>query len=321
MRRREFIAGLGAATWPVLGRAQSIPVIGFLGSGSPATSTNRLTAFRLGLGESGFEEGRNVTIEYRWADGMNERLPAMAAELVRQKVSAIFAGGGAAALAAKASTTSIPIIFTTANDPVETGLVTSLNRPGGNLTGATNLNVELAQKRLELLHELVPTLGTVVLLVNSSNPKAAETETRELQSVVTKLGLKFNVVQSRGNLEQSFAELALIRAAALVIGADAFFNSRSQELGLLASRHHVPAIHNSREFATAGGLVSYGGAGGDTYRVAGVYAGRILKGDRPSDLPVQQSTKIEMVINLKTAKTLGLTVPPTLLARADEVIE
>lgn len=323
MKRREFIALVGGAVaLPVVARAQQkLPVIGFLGSGSPDMSADRVNAFRNGLSESGFVEGRNVSIEYRWTDGKNDQLLTMAADFARRPTAVIVAGGISAALAAKASTATIPIIFTTAVDPVESGLVSSLNRPGGNLTGATNLNLELGPKRLELLHELVPTATNIVLLVNSANPSAGAIETKELQSIVGRIGLRLNVLQASNDFEKVLLAVTRMQASALLIGADGFFNSRSRQLGAFTARHRVPAIQNSREFVVAGGLVSYGGGGGDAYRIAGTYTGRILNGEKPADLPVQRSTKTTLVINLKTAKALGLTVPPTLLARADEVIE
>ena len=324
MKRREFITLLGgAAAWPLPARAQqpAIPVIGFLSSGSPDTSADRVNAFRKGLSESGFVEGRDVSIEYRWTDGKNNQLTAMVADFVRRPVTVIVAGGIAAALAAKASTPTIPIVFTSAVDPVEIGLVASLNRPGGTLTGATNLDVELGPKRLELLHELVPTATNIALLINSTNPKAAETETLQLKPIVSRLGLQLNILHASNDFETAFASVIEKRVSALLIGSDGFLNSRNQQLAALTARHRVPAIQGSREFALAGGLVSYGGDGGDAYRIAGAYAGRILKGERAADLPIQRSIKVELIINMKTAKALGLTVPLSLLARADKVIE
>ena len=324
MRRREFIAGLGsAAAWPVAARAQqpAIPVIGFRNSASSGGYAPFVAAFRQGLKETGFVEGQNVAIEFRWADGQNDRVSAMAAELVRRQVAVIVANTPGN-LAAKAATTTIPIVFTTAGDPVQMGLVASLSRPGGNVTGATQLNVEVGPKRLQLLHELVPTATIIAVLVNPTYLDA-ETELRDLQAATLTLGLQLHVLHAstERDFETVFATLVQLRPGALVIGPDVFLLSRSEQLAALAFRHAVPAIFQERPFAAAGGLVSYGGRSPDTYRLAGVYAGRILKGDKPADLPVQQTTKIELLINLKTAKALGLTIPETLLATADEVIQ
>jgi putative ABC transport system substrate-binding protein len=326
MRRRKFITLIGgaAATWPIAVRAQqAMPVIGFLGSESPELWASRLRAFRQGLGETGFVEGRNVAVEYRWAEGQYNRFPALAAELVHRQVSTIVAAIGApAALAAKAASATIPIVFFVGVDPVESGLVASLSHPGGNLTGVTNLNQELGPKRLELLHQAVPTASVMALLANPTNlPLGADS--RNVQMAARALGLQLHVLNASNEHEfdSVFATLLKLRADALVIGADAFFTSRSGQLAALTVRHAVPAIYQTREFAAAGGLLSYGGIQLQGFQLAGVYAGRILKGEKPADLPVQQSTKVELFINMKTAKVLGLTVPITLLGRADEVIE
>jgi putative tryptophan/tyrosine transport system substrate-binding protein len=327
MRRREFIRLLAgaAATWPLAARTQqqAMPVIGYLSS-FPADINPKLTqAFRQGLNDAGFFEGRNVTIEYRWDDeGRYDRLPMMAADLVGRRVAVLFASPIPAALAAKATTSTIPIVFAIGSDPVETGLVLSLNRPGGNVTGATFLSVELGAKRLELLRDLVPRIASIGLLVNPNNPNAA-VQTKEMQAATATLGLQVNIVSasSQSDFDNAFTTLVRQRTDALVLSADPFFFSHRDQLIAFAMRCSLPAIYYAREFALAGGLVSYASSFGDSFRQAATYVGRILKGEKPADLPVLQPTKFELVINLKTAKALGLEVPPQLLARADEVIE
>jgi putative tryptophan/tyrosine transport system substrate-binding protein len=327
MKRREFFTLLGgAAAWPLAARAQqqAMPVIGFLGSASPDRWAGRMRAFHQGLSETGYAEGRNVAIEYRWAEGQNDRLGPLAAELVGRQVTVIVTPGSTpAALAAKAATTTIPIVFEVASDPVELGLVTSLARPGGNITGVTSLNAEVGPKRLELLHELVPTATVVGLLVNPTNPNLAELTTKNLHAAARSLGLKMHILHASADrdFDTVFATLNQLRAGALVIGTDPFFSSRLEQLATLTARHAVPTVYQFREFTAAGGLMSYGGSLTDTFRAAGVYTGRILKGDKPADLPVQRTTKVELFLNLRTAKVLGLEVPRTLIARADDVIE
>ena len=326
MKRREFITLLsGAAAWPLAARAQqaAMPVIGFLRNTPAAGSAHLVTAFRQGLNEAGFVEGRNVAIEYRWADNQNDRLPALASDLVRRQVIVIVAAAIPAALAAKAVTTTIPIVFEIGADPVEVGLVASLNRPSGNLTGVTTLNVELGPKRLELLHEIVPTTRSIALLVNPASPANAERLSTDTQTAARTLGLQLHVLHAstERDFDTVFASLVQLRAGALAIGNDAFFLSRSEQLAALTVRHAVPTIFAYREFAAAGGLMSYGGSLTDAYRLTGVYTGQILKGEKPADLPVQQATKVELFINLKTAKALGVTVPLIMQMTADEVIE
>jgi putative ABC transport system substrate-binding protein len=317
------LLGGAASAWPLTARAQqpSMPVIGYLGGDSSGVA-DRLGAFRAGLGESGYVEGRNVAIEYRLSEGQSDRLPALATDLVRAPVNVIAAGGLPALLAAKAATTSLPIAFYVGVDPVEMGLVASLNRPGGNLTGVTGLSVELVPKRLELLHELVPTAAVIALLVNPTNPNAV-TQTRDLQVAARALGLELRVLQaaSERDFDAVFAGVARLRAGALVVGADGLFVRRAEELGALTVRHRVPAIFQDRAFAVGGGLMSYGANIADAYRLVGVYAARMLKGEKPADLPVIQPTRFELVVNLKTAKAFGMTIPESFLLRAHEVIE
>jgi putative ABC transport system substrate-binding protein len=301
-----------------------MPVVGFLGSASAGLYADGLLAFREGLSETGYVEGRNVAIEFRWADGKNDRLPALAAELARRQVSVIVVPGSTpAALAAKAATATIPIVFQVGVDPVAAGLVTSLARPGGNITGVTNINTELASKRLELLRELVPTANIVALLVNPTSPEITATVSRDLQTTARTLGLQLHILNAstERDFDTVFATLVQLRVGALVIAPDAFFISHSEKLGALTLHHAVPAITQFRQFAAGGGLISYGGNFMETARQVGVYTGRVLKGEKPANLPVQQPMKVELVINLKTAKTLGVTVPQSVQNRADEVIE
>jgi putative tryptophan/tyrosine transport system substrate-binding protein len=326
LRRRDFISLLGgAAAWPLAARAQQpgkMPVIGFLSSAAAGLFTDRVRAFRLGLSETGHIEGRNVAIEYRWAEGQNDRLPALAADLVRRQVTVIAAAGGLSARAAKAATPTVPIAFWIEGDPIEVGLVASLNRPGNNLTGVTTLGAELGAKRLELLHEVAPRATAVAALVDPSTLTAV-TLTRDLEAAARTLGLQLHVqhANTERDFGPAFATLIERRAGGLVIGPGPLFSSRSEELAALALRHRMPSVFQLREFAAAGGLMSYGGSTIDSYRQVGVYAGRILNGEKPADLPVEQATKVDLIINLKTAMALGIDVPPTLLARADEVIE
>jgi putative tryptophan/tyrosine transport system substrate-binding protein len=325
MKRREFIAILGAAVaWPLAARAQQpMPVIGFVSTASPRGGYERsLSAFLKGLEETGYVNGRNVAIEYRWAEGRNDRLPSLVADLVQRKVNVIAAPTTPAALAAKAATQSIPVVFTTIADPVQIGFVTSLNRPGGNMTGATILSVEVGPKLLELLHDLVPKATIVALLVNPTNPNV-ETQSRNLQAAALKLGLQPHIVNAstERDFDAVFAKLRELHAGAVMISQDPLFNAQGGQLAALSLRHEMPAIYVNRDFAEAGGLMSYGASQADAWRQVGIYVARILKGEKPADLPVVQPTKFELVINLRTAKALGLTVPPMLLTSADEVLE
>ena len=326
MRRRDFIMLIGgAAASPLAARAQQppMPVVGFLGPGSAQSDAYRVTAFRRGLNEAGYFDGQNLTIEYLWAEGHYDRLPAMAADLVHRQVAVIFASSTPGALAAKAATTTIPIVFELSGDTVKLGLVASLNHPGGNITGITQLSQEVLPKRFELLHELLPSAHVFALLVNPTDPAVAEPQILQAQSAANTLGLELHVLNASNetDFDPVLAKLTELRASALVISGDAFFSSHTTQLAALTASHAVPAVYQQRAFAAAGGLMSYGSSITDTHRLAGIYAGRILKGDKPADLPVQQSTKVELFLNLKTAKALSLTVPISLLGRADEVIE
>jgi putative ABC transport system substrate-binding protein len=325
MRRRAFISLLGGAvSWPLAARAQqaTMPVIGVLGSATATEWAPSVAAFLRGLSEVGFVEGRDVAIEYRWAENQYDRLPSLAAELIHRQPSVIAALTTPSAVAAKAVTATIPVVFTTIADPVQIGLVASLNHPGGNLTGVTILNVEIVPKMLELLHEVVPTATTMAALVNPTNPNA-DTWSTSLQVAARTLGLELNVlkVSTERDIDRAFATLIPLRVGGLVIVNDVFIITREEQLAALALHHRMPTIFQTRASVVAGGLMSYAGSTSDAYRQAGVYTGRVLKGQKPADLPVQRSTKVELVINLKTAKMLGLTFPITLLGRADEVIE
>jgi putative tryptophan/tyrosine transport system substrate-binding protein len=328
MRRREFITLFGgaAAAWPLAARAQqpAMPVIGFLGSESLNLWAGRMRAFHQGLSETGYVEGRNVAIEYRWAEGHNDRLPALAADLVRRRVTAIAAPGSTpATLAAKAATSTIPIIFWIGSDPIELRLVASLNRPAGNLTGVTTLNHGLVAKRVELLHEVVPQASSIAVLINPTSPTLTKTTIEDAQTAAHSVGFDLHILKAstESDLDAVFANVTQLRAGGLVIGTDAFFSSRLEQLAALSVRHAVPTVYHFREFAAAGGLIAYGGSLAEAFRGLGVYTGRILKGEKPADLPVQQVTKVELYINLKTAKALGLNIPLPLLGGANEVIE
>jgi putative tryptophan/tyrosine transport system substrate-binding protein len=327
LRRREFITLLGgaAAAWPVAARAQEGRklVIGFVSGGSPGPFEYLVRAFREGLKEAGYMEGQNLVIEFRWADGQYHHLPNLLADLVNRQVSVIAATTTPGALAAKEASKTVPIVFATDGDPVQLGLVASLSQPGGNVTGVTQLNVEVAPKRVELAHELIPAARSVGLLVNPTNP-LAEAVVKDSQAATNILGLQLHVLHagSERDFDAVFKSMVQMQGAALIIAsADPLFGSRAEQLGGLALHNRVPAIHQFRSFAAAGGLASYGGSFTESYRQVGLYAGRILKGERPADLPVVQSSRVELILNVKTAKALGLDVPPTLLARADEVIE
>jgi putative tryptophan/tyrosine transport system substrate-binding protein len=326
MKRREFVSLFGAAiTWPLVAHAQqpTLPVVGFLNAASAQNYTRQLAAFLKGLGESGYVDGRNVAVEYRWAEGQNDRLPAMAADLVHRQVAVIAATSTPAALAAKAATTTIPIIFELGSDPVQLGLVASLSRPGGNVTGVTSSNIEVAPKRLELLHELLPTVRVMALLVDPTDPTNAKTAVSEVSAAAHTFGLHLHILNAsnESDFTEVFAKLIQLGAGGIVVAGGPFFTSHEKQLAALTVRHAVPAAFEHRAFTAAGGLLSYGSDITDAYRLTGIYTGRILRGDKPAELPVQQAAKVELYINLKTAKALGLNVPNTLFGRADEVIE
>jgi putative tryptophan/tyrosine transport system substrate-binding protein len=327
MKRREFISMLGGATaaWPLAVHAQqaATPVIGFLNEESSDLFADRAHAFTEGLREAGYFEGQNVRIEYRWADGESARLQELTTELIRRQVTVIIATSTPSVLAVKVVNATIPVVFYTALDPVKLGIVRSLSRPGGSFTGVTSLGAEVGAKRLEVLHELMPSTTVFALLVDPASPAIADSQSSELRTAARALGVQLHVLyaSTQDELDAAFASMAQLRAGGLVISPGGLFVSRSQQLADLALRHAVPTVFQFREFAAAGGLMSYGGSKTDPYRLIGVYTSRILRGEKPANLPVQQSTKVELVINLKTAKALSLTVPPTLLARADEVIE
>jgi ABC-type uncharacterized transport system substrate-binding protein len=327
MKRREFISLIGsvAATWPLAARAQktTTPLIGWLASGTSKGYAPFAAAFRQGLSETGYVEGQNVAIEYRWAEGQNDQLPALAADLVRRQVAIIAAAGTPSAFAAKAATATIPVVFSTALNPVEVGLVASLHHPGGNVTGVSNFVAVLVAKQFELLHELIPNSGVFGVLLNPTDPYISPYITRDVQAAGRTLKREIHILNAstEDQIDAAFSTFAQLRARAVIIGADAFFISRRDQLIALAARHAIPTVYFLREFVAAGGLMSYGSNLADSYRLVGVYVGRILKGEKPADMPVQQPTKIELFINLKTAKALGLSVPPAMQARADEMIE
>jgi putative ABC transport system substrate-binding protein len=326
MQRRAFITlfGRAAVAWPFVARAQqpAMPVIGFLNGSSPTGYAPMLAAFREGLKEAGYIEGQNVAIEYRWAEGHLDRLPELAADLVGRQVAVIAATSTPANLVAKNATSTIPIVFTTGSDPVRFGLVTSLARPSGNVTGVTQLNVEILPKRIELAHELVPAATAIALLFNPTDP-ITEPEEKAAQAAALTLGIQLHILRAGTEAEfiDAFDAAVRMRAGAFVIATSVLFNGLIRQMALLASRHMLPTIYAYREFVTAGGLMSYGPELADSYRLAGIYTGRILKGEKPADLPVQQATKVELLVNLKAAKALNLTIPEAMLARADEVIE
>jgi putative ABC transport system substrate-binding protein len=326
MRRRDFIKGIAgsAIAWPVAARTQqAMPLIGFINGASAQTFARPLAAFLKGLGEAGYTDGRNVTIEYRWAEGHYDRMPEIVADLIHKRVSVIAATSTPAALAAKAAATTIPVVFEMGADPVKLGVVASLSRPGGNVTGSTQLTQDTAPKLLELLHELLPTAHVIALLVNPNDPAIAEVSTKAMRAAANSLGLELQIVaaSSEGDFEGVFAKLNELRVGALVITAEELFTSHSEQLAALATRNRIPAVYKGREFAAAGGLISYGSDIAESYRLTGIYAGRVLKGEKPADLPVVQATKIQLYVNLKTAKALGITIPLPLSGRADEVIE
>jgi ABC-type uncharacterized transport system substrate-binding protein len=326
MRRRQFLTIIGsAAAWPLAVRAQqpTMPVIGFLSARESAEAPQFLAAVRQGLKDKGFIEGQNVAIEYRFAGNQNDRLPALAADLVHRQVTVLVATTTPAALAAKAATTTIPIVFQMGADPVQVGLVTSLNRPGGNVTGITNLSIGLATKRIELMRQVMPDAKLIAVLVNPRDSAIFASEMDDTRAAQAQLGVQIHFLQAStiSDIDAAFAKVIELRASALAIGSYPLFISRPEAIAALATRDGVPAIHPLRAFAAAGGLMSYGSDFADTYRLPGVYVGRILKGEKPGDLPVQQSTKVELIINLKTAKALGLNISNTLIGRADEVIE
>ena len=326
MQRREFLTLLGAVAWPLAAHAQpanKMPVVGFLNGAAAELYAKFVNEFRRGLNEMGFIEGQNVVVEYRWADGHYDRLPELVADLVKREVTVIAATSTPAALAAKAATTSVPIVFTTASDPVNLGFVASLAHPGGNMTGATQLNMELGPKRLELMHQLLPNATVITLIVNPTNPVVAQVQSRDAQAAASALGLQLQVLQasSEEEFDKAVASLSPGTGGLIVGSGDSFFLSATAKFAAITVRYGVPTISNGREFAAAGGLLSYGGSVADSYHLAGIYTGRVLTGEKPADLPVHRSSKVEMFINLKTAKALGIAVPPGLVIAADEVFE